>query len=182
MCNKPLSTAAAMLGLRYSCGLLAIGRDIFWSALLSPICVFPPRDLCLTLRLALENHVFTFGNQKKSYSSQMICNGSFWHNSVFLSQINWNVSSYKGLNKFWQNCNLVSSYCELYLVICEPGFFTQFFSLLFGWVGIGFMPTEPFLQSFPCSLWQLVLGSLSGWTNVSWWRKPENKKCIYQVL
>lgn len=29
MCNKPLSTAAAMLGLRYSCGLLAIGRDIF---------------------------------------------------------------------------------------------------------------------------------------------------------
>lgn len=65
MCNKPLSTAAAMLGLRYSCGLLAIGRDIFWSALLSPICVFPPWDLCLTLRLALENHVFTFGNQKK---------------------------------------------------------------------------------------------------------------------
>lgn len=113
MCNKPLSTAAAMLGLRYSCGLLAIGRDIFWSALLSPICVFPPWDLCLTLRLALENHVFTFGNQKKSYSSQMICNGSFWHNSVFLSQINWNVSSYKGFSKFWQNCNLVSSYSEL---------------------------------------------------------------------
>lgn len=120
--------------------------------------------------------------RKKSYSSQMICNGSFWHNSVFLSQINWNVSSYKGFSKFWQNCNLVSSYCELYLVICEPGFFTQFFSLLFWWVGITFMPTEPFLQSFPCSLWQLVLGSLSGWTNVSWWWKPDNKKCIHQVL